>query len=212
MQETTTMTRKTRPTTARKIVGSLGVIGAAAAVAGLGTFGTFTDSTTPVSTQVATGTVSIDLTQPATAIPTTVSDLVPGDSVSRLVALRNDGTSALSSVTMKVTSSTSNVLTTDKTNGLQLSLQACSGTWVQGGSTSAPTYSCSGGTARNVLSPGGVLRADEALQTPASLTPGGTDQLVLGISLPTTAGNQFQGLSNTLSLTFTGIQRGGTAR
>jgi hypothetical protein len=161
---------------------------------------------------VATGTVSIDLTQPATAIPATISDLIPGDSVNRLVTLKNDGTSALSSVSLKVTSSTSNVLTTDKTNGLQLSLQACSGTWVQGGTSSAPTFSCSGGTARNLVTPGGVLRADEALQNPASLTAGSSDQLVLSISLPTGAGNQFQSLSNQLSLTFTGTQRNGTAR
>ena len=52
------------------------------------------------------------------------------------------------------------------------------------------------------------------LQLPAlaSLNPGGSDNLVFTISLPTSAGNSFQGLSNTLNLTFTGVQRTGSNR
>jgi hypothetical protein len=46
----------------------------------------------------------------------------------------------------------------------------------------------------------------------ASLNPGGSDNLVFSISLPTSADNSFQGLSNTLNLTFTGVQRTGSAR
>ncbi|RBY79847.1 hypothetical protein DQ238_09440 [Geodermatophilus sp. TF02-6] len=57
----------TRATTARNVIGSLGVLGATAAVAGRGTSGRSTDSTLSVTTQVATGTVSIDLAQPAAA-------------------------------------------------------------------------------------------------------------------------------------------------
>src|SRR5919107_3715239 len=65
-QETQDMITKTRTVspTARKVVGSLAVLGTAAAVAGLGTYGNFTDSTTPMNTAVASGTLSIDLTQP----------------------------------------------------------------------------------------------------------------------------------------------------
>jgi hypothetical protein len=50
------------------------------------------------------------------------------------------------------------------------------------------------------------------LNSPASLTAGGTDHLVFSVSLPTTAGNEFQGKSATLSLSFTGVQRAGGAR
>ena len=45
--------------TTKKVVGSLALAGTAAAVAGLGTFGTFTDSTAPLNTTVATGTVDM---------------------------------------------------------------------------------------------------------------------------------------------------------
>ena len=48
--------------------------------------------------------------------------------------------------------------------------------------------------------------------TPASLATGGVDHLVVTLALPTSAGDDFQGLSSALSLTFTGIQANGTAR
>ena len=119
------MSSSTRDTT-RTVLGSLAVLGSAAAVAGLGTFGTFTDSTTPISTQVASGTVSIDLTQPAAPIPAVTTGLLPGDSIARTVTLRNDGDSPLSSVALGVTTTNPSVLTTDTVHGLQLALQSCS--------------------------------------------------------------------------------------
>ena len=124
----------TRPRdTTRKVLGSLAVIGTAAAVAGLGTFGTFTDSTTPVSTELTTGTVSINPTQPAAPIPATTTGLLPGDSLTRPVTLVNDGNSPLSSVALVVSTTNPSVLTTDPVNGLQLTLKACSVAWTQAG-------------------------------------------------------------------------------
>src|SRR3954447_20659469 len=131
------------PTT-RKVVGSLGVLGAAAAVAGMGTFGTFTDSTTPIATTIASGTLSIDVTQQGFAVPVTTNNFVPGDSLTRAVNLVNDGSSPLGSVTVSSTATAASVLTTDTANGLQLLVRKCSVAWTQGGSASAPTYTCSG--------------------------------------------------------------------
>jgi hypothetical protein len=79
-------------TTTRKVIGSLGVIGAAA---GLGTFGTFTDSTTPVVTAVESGTVDIDLTPDGATVPATVTDVVPGGSMTRAVTLTSAGMTAV---------------------------------------------------------------------------------------------------------------------
>lgn len=195
----------------RKVVGSLAVVGTAAAVAGLGTFGTFTSSTTPVSTTVQTGTVSINLAQPggAVAIPATVSGFVPGDSMSRAVNLSNNGTSALSSLTLTDQSTATNALVTDLTNGLQLSVKTCSVPYTQNGTT-APTYTCSG-TERSLYS-GPAVVTNQALTGLNSMNAGGIDNLAFTISLPTTAGNTFQGLSAPLSITFTGVQRNGSAQ
>ena len=207
---TTTKIRSVSPT-ARKVVGSLAGLGTAAAVAGLGTYGNFTDSTTPMNTTVASGTLSIDLTQPAGsyAIPVSVTGLVPGDSITRAVNLVNDGNLGLSAVNVVSTATAPSVLTTDTTNGLQLAIKSCSVPWTQGGSASAPAYTCSGTT--STLMTGPVVN-NVGLNNPASLNAGGTDYLTFSISLPATADNTFQGKSAGLSLSFTGAQRSGSAR
>ena len=201
------MTRKQRDT--RKVVGSLAVVGAAAAVAGLGTFGTFSDSTAPVSTTVSTGTVDINLAQPsgAVTIPATVSGFVPGDSMTRAVNLSNNGTSALSSISLNSSSTASNALVTDATNGLQLTIKACSVAYTGVGTT---TPTCSG-TERTVAT-GQAVQTNSVLSGMASMNPGGTDYLVLTVSLPASAGNTFQNLSAPLSITFTGVQRNAAAQ
>jgi hypothetical protein len=205
-----TKTRRiTDNATARKVVGSLAIVGTAAAVAGMGTFGTFTDSTTPVDTTIASGTLSINVNQTGFAVPVTTTGFVPGDSITRAVTLVNDGTAALSSISFASTATTGSILTTDIVNGLQLTLKSCSVAWTQGGTEAAPTYTCGGTTTTLVTGPA-VTNAP--LANPASLNAGGTDHLVLSVALPTSADNTFQGKSATLSLAFTGIQRSGTAR
>jgi hypothetical protein len=202
------MSNSNRAGTTRKVLGSLAVIGTAAAVAGLGTFGTFTDSTTPVSAQLTSGTVSIDLAQPAAPIPAVTTGLLPGDSIARTLTLVNDGNSPLSSVALGVTTTNPSVLTTDPVNGLQLTLKACSVAWTQAGT--APLYTCAG--TERAITTGGAAIGNRTLEAPASLTPGGTDHLLLTLSLPTTADNTFQGKTSTLALTFSGVQRAATTR
>jgi hypothetical protein len=206
------MSTKTRRSNTRKVVGSLAIAGTAAAVAGLGTFGTFTDSTTPVATTVQTGTLDINLNQPsgAYAIPVTTTNFAPGDSITRAVNLSNDGSTSLSSVTLaSVSTGASNNLTTDTVNGLQLALKACSVAYTQGGTASAPAYTCSG-TERSLYS--GPAAVSLALSNPASLNPGGVDNLVFSVSLPSSADNTFQNKSASLSITFTGTQRAAAAK
>ncbi|WNV76724.1 TasA family protein [Geodermatophilus sp. DSM 44513] len=199
--------RSTRATTTHKVLGSLAVIGTATAVAGLGTFGTFTDTTTPVSATLTSGDVDIDLSQPATRLDTPVTDLVPGDSIARTVTLENNGTSALSSVSLGVTAGSATVLTGDQVNGLQLALTACTVPWTE---AAGPTHTCAGN--QRAITTAGAVVGDHALDAPASLEPGGADHLLVTLTLPTTAGNAFQGQSTTLTLTFAGVQRAGTAR
>jgi hypothetical protein len=198
-----------RAGTTRKVLGSLAVIGTAAAVAGLGTFGTFTDSTTPISTQVQSGTVSINLSS-GTALSTSATGLVPGDTMTRAVTLINDGNSALSSVSLGVTAPAPSVLTTDTVKGLQLTLSSCPVAWTQGGTPTAPTYTCSG-TPTQIAS-GPAVGNFVLPSSVASMAPGGTDHLVYTLTLPTSADNTFQSKSATLSLVFSGVQRAAAAR
>ena len=196
---------------ARKILGSLSIIGAAAGIAGLGTFGSFTSSTS-ASTAVQDGTVSIDLAVPggAKSIPVATSGFLPGDSLSRVVHLSNDGDVSLASVSLSTTATPTSALVTDPVNGLQLTLQSCSKSWTETDTAAgAPTYTC-GGTQNTLYS--GPAIATAALTNPASLAPGGTDKLMFTLALPTTAGNAEQNLSATLNLSFVGVQRAGAGR
>ena len=209
MNATTARTR-----TARKVIGSLGVIGAAAAVAGLGTFGTFTDSTAPLNASVATGTLSINLT-PANdtgSLSLTAAGFVPGDSISRSVNLVNDGTAAFSSLSLTGASTgPANLLTTDPTNGLKLSVSSCSVPWTKTtAANGAAQYACPGTTKALVSNAPAV--SNNLLPGPASLTANTIDHLVVTLALPTGAGNEFQGLSSAVALTFSGTQANGTAR
>jgi hypothetical protein len=196
-------------TTARKVVGSLGVIGAAAAVAGMGTFGTFTDSSTPVNTTINSATLDINAGPVGATLPVSTDGFLPGDSLTRAVNLVNSGTSPLGSVALNTTVATPSILTTNVVNGLQLALKSCAVTWTQGGTPSAPTYTCSSG--EKLLASGPAV-SNITLTNPASLNPGKTDHLTFTVSLPAGANDSFQGQSAALSLTFTGTQRTGTAR
>ena len=195
--------------TARKVVGSLGVIGAAAAVAGMGTFGSFTASTSPVSTTVNSGTLSINLSQTGYAVPVSTNNFVPGDTLTRAVNLNNNGVSPFSSVALSTTVAAPSVLTTDAVNGLQMTVKSCPVAWTQGGTASAPTYACSGTV--TTLGTGPVVGTLN-MNGLNSMAAGGTDYLTFAISLPTTADNTFQGKSAALTLTFTGSQATGGAR
>jgi hypothetical protein len=195
--------------TAKKVLGSLGIVGAAAAVAGMGTFGSFTASTTPASTTVNSGTLSINLTQQGYAIPATTSNFVPGDSMTRAVNLVNNGSTPFGSVALGVTAAAPSLLTTDVTNGLQMTVKSCSVAWTQGGTASAPTYTCAGTT--NTVGSGAIV-GNTTLPGLNSLAAGGTDYLTFSISLPAAADNTFQGKSAALTLTFTAVQATGSAR
>lgn len=193
------MSAKVTSTTTRKVVGSLGVIGAAAAVAGMGTFGSFTDSTTPVATTINSGTVSIDLAK-ASTLDFTAADLIPGDSVTRPFTLKNDGGSDLGTISLASVATTGSILTTDATNGLQLAVKSCAVAWTQSGNA----FTCSSGE-KTLLSGPAVINGQ--LYAPASLVAGKSDNVAISYTLPTAAGNEFQGKAAAFSLTFTATQR-----
>ena len=211
--------------TSRKILLSLTAVGVAASMAGLGTFATFTDSTS-ASQAISSGTVDINLGTAGSAdnrLTVGATGLVPGDTVQRRAKLTNAGNQDLASVvltTVDTTTDPDTVLTTDATNGLQMKIERCTGTvgWTE--SASVPyTYTCdatlagdNAGVRGTVLTSRAVIGADLALTSMASLTAGSTDDMVVTVTLPTTADNTFQGKSATVEYTFTGTQRAGTSK
>jgi hypothetical protein len=195
--------------TAARIVGTVGVLGAAAAVAGLSTFGNFTYTSGPIDTQVQGGVLSIDVAQAGDGLtmPFGGGLFLAGDSRGYRVDLVNDGDTALSSVSLTSRATSSSVLDTDSTHGLQLDVTSCSTAWT----VTNGVYSCAG-TQKSVYS-GPIVVAGQAMTSAASTTPGQVDHLLMTASLPQSAsGDMFEGASSSLEFFFSGVQRTGSAR
>ena len=192
--------------TAVKVLASVVLVGGAASVAGLGTFGAFT-STTSATEQVGTGKVVLSTAASARGLDVAATNLVPGDTVERTVTLtRSSDTEAFGSVKLTTAGSTSNLLTTDTTNGLQLKVDQCSVAWTKPANSNVLT--CSGTTTPVVAQRAVVGSAvDLAAATTALNGAGAASNLRVTVSLPTTADNTFQGLANTISFTFDATQR-----
>ena len=193
----------------RKLLASVAVLGAAASIAGLGTFATFTSSTSASHT-VSSGTVTIALG--ATGASTNrltvgASAIAPGDTIQRSVDLIDQGTLNLASVTLTTTATTSSVLDTDATNGLQMVIDKCSQAWTESGPPY--TYTC-GGSTSSVLTSRPVIQSGVSLNNLSALTAGATDHLRVTLTFPSGAGNSFQNKSSTIQYTFAGTQRTGT--
>ncbi|MBW3651620.1 MAG: M73 family metallopeptidase [Actinobacteria bacterium] len=206
----------------KKALLSLGAVGVAASMAGLGTFATFNDSTS-ASQAVSSGTVDINLGAAGTAdnrLTIGATGLVPGDTVQRRAKVSNAGSENLASVvltTVDTTTDPDTVLTTDAINGLQVKIERCTGALGWKESATPYTYTCdatlagdNAGVRSVVLASRAVIGSNMALSGMQALTAGNTDDMVVTLSLPSTADNTFQNKSATVEYTFTGTQRTGT--
>ncbi len=191
----------------------MGFVGVAASMAGLGTYASFT-STTSASQSLSTGTVTIALGATGAAtnrLTVNATGLVPGDTVQRAFDLTNSGNQSLASIALTTTATTSSLLDTDATNGLQMVLDRCSTPWTESGTSPAFSYTC-GGTNSTILSSRAVIGSNMSMAGLSALSPAGTDHLRVTLTLPTTAGNTFQGVTSTISYAFTGTQRAGSVQ
>jgi len=188
---------------ARKLLLSIAVLGSAASIVGLGTFATFTSSTSTSHT-IASGTLS--LTAPVNRLGTGASPIAAGDTMQRAIDLSYSGTISFGSATLTTSATSSSLLDTDATNGLQIAIDKCSQAWTESGPPY--TYTC-GGSTSTVLASRALIGSNIAL-TNLTLTAGSTDHLRVTLTFPSGADNSFQNKSSTVSYTFTGSQRAGT--
>lgn len=215
-------------TKARLAATAFALLGAGAFTAGAITaqsaYSSFNATTSPPTAQsLATGTLAMTLgasgTATGDALTVGASNLVPGDTVQRAVAITNGGSIGISTISMAVTDTSPTALVTNTTNGLQALVQSCSLPWTSTALTDGGwSYTCSGTTASEMAStPAGTLVADTTappLATPTNATPlapSSVTNLMVTLTLPTTAPNSMQGLADSLTFTFTGVQIAGTA-
>ena len=205
--------RITLTSTGGKVLASTVLVGAAASVAGLGTFGTFT-STTSASAAVASGTVKLEVgacAARANRLSVAATGLVPGDTVSRVVTLSNTGDQALAGIGLTTTASPSSKLDTDTSWAC-----SCRSTPARSPGPRPPprraTPTPAPAPSQPCWRPRAVIGSTPSLGTLNALTNGKADNLLVKLTLPVTADNSFQTLASTISFSFTGTQRGATAR
>ena len=179
------MKRTKKGSLSQRLVLSLAALSTAGAIAGMGAFGSYT-STQSATETVTAGTVAISLgaiNTPANRLTTNATNVVPGDTINRAVDLASTSSDSLSAVTLTTTATTSSLLDTDATNGLQVVIQSCAAGWVEAGSSPAYTYTCSGG-AISVLTTRAVIGANLTLNNlNATTTSSSTDHLLVTLTL-----------------------------
>ena len=195
--------------TSSKVLASAALLAAAAGVAGMGTYGGFTTSTSASAT-VDSATVTLTGADSGT-LNVQASQVIPGDTVQRTLSLVNGGTLDLAAISLTTTSSSPNILTSDVVNGLQVGIDKCPVAWT---GTGAGPYTCnSQGTpvqGSAVLAKRAVIGENIPLSSLTSTTAGKTDFLRVTLTLPVTAGNDFQGKNSSVNFAFNAAIRGST--
>jgi spore coat-associated protein N len=183
---------------------------------------------------VTWGTINLAV-GPTNDAATGATSIAAGDTISREADLNDTGgTISKNEITLKFSPSPSSLLDTDATNGLQVSIRACSEAWkrtVVGPPPAASIYTCTPGATRVKIS-GAASASVSALEgAPGALTPlnslnaGGKDFLLFTLTLPagapgdpgkvaacsgtsgTSATEDLQGCSSTLTYAFQATQR-----
>lgn len=195
--------------TSSKVLASAALLAAAAGVAGMGTYGGFTAST---SASAAVDAATVTLTgADAGTLSIQAAKVIPGDTMERTLKLINGGTLDLTAITLTTTAASSNLLTTDATNGLQLQIDSCPVAWT--GTGTGPYTCASAGTPAQgtpVLAKKAMVGQNVALPALTSTSVGKTDFLRITTSLPASANDDFQGLNNSVTFAFNGAVRGNT--
>ena len=147
----------------------------------------FTATTTNPGNQFGSATLTMSNDKSGAASLISLSNMVPGDTATRTVTVTNSGNVGFT-YTGAISATASTLLWTDTTNGLQVT--------VLRGATSL--YS---GALKNL-----------AIPASGTIAASGFDTLTFNFSLPTSAGNTFQTLTQDFTITYTATQLGGAAR
>jgi hypothetical protein len=202
-------------TTRQRTAAVVGVAGAAVLVASAGVYALLSASASnPTPQQASSGTLSLVLGDNGAGFTTPISNLAPGDSVRRYVALANNGTLAGQDLALQVTDSVASVLSTDAARGLQIAVDECSVAWTPGTGACAGTTSPVLGSAplagfgTRAFPDGGTMAAGQTRHLRLTVQlPDSTEETVNGV-LP--AGS-VQGRSAQLTWKFTESQRTATS-
>ncbi len=194
----------------QKVTG--GAVAAAVAATSLfgGTYAAFTAQAPAPAQAIASGTVALALNAAngSTAVVANgISNIAAGDTTTRFVDVKNSGSIAISGLTLSTTAGTTKLLT-DATNGVTLTVEACSTAW---NTTSGACDDGDTATTDTVTTALAATKLSTALSKATLATfptaAGSTTRYKMSYLLPSAADNSFQGLSDTTTLTFESTQR-----
>ncbi|MGC8627887.1 MAG: TasA family protein [Acidimicrobiales bacterium] len=211
-----------RRSTATKLLASAAVVGGALALTFGGAFATLTATANGTST-ITSGTLLLKLVPDGSSsgLPETISNMAPGDVYNVYVDLENTGTLASASgMTLAASASPANALTNGSISGegLSVAITMCSQHWTE--TTGTPGSATCSGSTTPVLSSTSL----SSFSTPQSLSAipalAATNgvaylqfQLTLNGNETSTNGTlpsaTIQGLTTTITWTFTETQRAG---
>src|SRR5260221_1119388 len=152
------------------------------------TSASFTATTTNPGNSFGSATLTMSNDKSAAASLINLANLVPGDTANRTVTITNTGNVGMT-YTAAISASANTLLWSDTTNGIQVT--------VKRGAT--------------VLYGPAALK-NLALAASGTIAASGTDTLTFDFSLPSTAGNTFQNLTQDFTITYTATQLAGAAR
>lgn len=188
---------------------ALVLVAAASVIAG-GAYATFTDTENATPT-IGSGTVDLDPIGTSAVnnrLSVGATDIAAGDTLQRTVDIKNVGTIALTDITLTTTATTSSLLDTDTTDGLQLEIDLCSQAWTESGPPY--TYTC-GGSTSTVLASRPVIGSTLALSN-LDLTANTDNYARVTLTLPSGAPNALQNQTSVINFAFTATQRSATSQ
>ncbi len=147
----------------------------------------FTATTTNPGNTFGSATLTASNDKSTAGSLVTLTNMVPGDTANRTVVITNSGNVGFT-YTGSIAATASTALWTDLTNGLQVTVKH------------GATVEYTGPLKNMVLAASGTVAA------------GATDTLTFDFSLPTSAGNSLQTLSQDFTITYTASQLAGAAR
>ncbi|NDI46281.1 hypothetical protein [Goekera deserti] len=201
----------------RRVLGMLLGLLLTALLTSVASYALLMATATGTAEAVGTGTLKLELSDNGTGFSAGVANMLPTDSVTRYVEVRNSGLLDGRDLALAVLPASDNTLVNDPAKGLQLAVSACPVAWTPA------TGVCAGGgdTLLLATTPLSAMRTTATAQPlQPSLAAGATAHLRLVLSLPdqteTTVNGvlpspTIQGLTNLLTYTFSITQRAGTS-